>query len=212
MPTFEGGLHEAATFARGRAVHGDDRDAVRDRRTGGGADRTHLDGDGTAGRRADVDVEWHTIQHPDGTSQLVAVARPPKGKGKGPFPAVIELHGGSGLGPAMVEHAASLAKAGFVVVLGCYGPDQGWSGPPWCATTPFVPNALEALDEFTSELPGVRKQHIGVLGLSSGAGPTFNYPWGPSVRARGRLRDRQRADRRVRHRRGRTRVAAVWQL
>ena len=133
---------------------------------------------------SDADVSWHSIQHPDGTSQLVAVARPPKSKGKGPFPAVIALHGGSGLGPLVVDEAARMAKAGFVVVAGCWTPDEGFAGnPPWCASAPNVPTALGTLEEFTRAQPGVRKQRIAVFGMSSGAGATFNYPWGPWVRA-----------------------------
>jgi dienelactone hydrolase len=128
-----------------------------------------------------IDPDWVELRSPDGTSQLVGVFRPPKGKG--PFPAIISFHGGSGLGDGLAEQAARLARAGFVVVLGCWLPNNPAAAPVWCANTPDPPTAIANLEAFTAQLRGVRHKRIGVVGFSSGAGPVFNYPWGRTVRA-----------------------------
>ena len=130
----------------------------------------------------EVTARWLRVDPGDGSSQLIAVLRPPKAKG--PFPALIYLHGGSGLGGVMVEQAAAMARKGFVVVVGCWlpnAPDDQWS--EWCAHPPDPGTALANLEAVTRAQRGIRKDRIGVLGLSSGAGAVFNYQWGPSVLA-----------------------------
>src|SRR5262249_53378704 len=85
-----------------------------------------------------VDATWLRIEPGDGTSQLVAVLRPTGGAR--PFPVLLTLHGGSGIGGGVVDHAARLAHAGFVVVTGCYLPDS-WdasASPSWCPHPPDV--------------------------------------------------------------------------
>jgi dienelactone hydrolase len=81
-----------------------------------------------------------------------------------------------------VEQAQRLARAGFVVVVGCWLPNAPQTSP-WCSNPPDPPTALTNLEAFTRAQRGVRKSRIGVVGFSSGAGPVFNYQWGPWVRA-----------------------------
>ena len=111
---------------------------------------------------------------------MIAVLRPPKGKG--PFPVVITLHGGSGLLGGTIEHGARLACAGFVVVVGCWL-DNHPGDPMWCPTAPFPPIAIANMQTVARVLPGVRRNRVGVVGYSDGTDPLFNLPWGPWVHA-----------------------------
>ena len=110
------------------------------------------------------------------SEQVAAVFRPP---GQGPFPLVIELHGGRGLKDVDVEWAARLAAAGFVTLAGCW---QNSTGPPNTArfyelTLTFIEcprmlatskDAIAALIAVGRKQPGVRSDAVGVYGMSDG--------------------------------------------
>src|SRR4030095_11941924 len=57
----------------------------------------------------DLDVQWFTLKGPAQHMMLAAVARP---EGRGPFPAVILLHGTHGFAREYVQLARDLARGG----------------------------------------------------------------------------------------------------
>ncbi len=136
-----------------------------------------------AGSAAAPPKQWDytpiEIEGPGGVTLRAWVFRP---QGSGPFPAIVSLHGGSGVTESNVDRAAWRAREGFVSLTGC------WSGPPYnplselgpaLIVCPGVPrlnspelrpmeNAV-ALIEAARRQPGVRSDRIGVIGGSAGA-------------------------------------------
>jgi dienelactone hydrolase len=89
---------------------------------------------------------------------LAAVFRP---QGAGPFPVVVLLHGAGGLQPGHLTLAEEVARAGFLLVVGCW---QFVASPP---ADPAV-NSGKELIAAARTLPGARADRLGLFGLSRG--------------------------------------------
>lgn len=106
--------------------------------------------------------------------QLAAVYRPPT---RGRYPAVVYLHGSTGLEDLELNWAAHLAGRGFVVLVGCYldAPRTNRfvacpgvpGGEP--ATPLAVKASYDALLSVAAALPDARPGSLGVVGVSYGA-------------------------------------------
>lgn len=130
-------------------------------------------------------VQWMKVATPDEGAMLIAVARP---SGDGPFPALLILHGTHGFGREYVRLAQALARNGIVGIAACwFGPGSGagmrFITPIPCAgapamTAPSSPAAharVEALMQAVRTLPGIRRDRIGLMGHSRGAGAALYY-------------------------------------
>jgi dienelactone hydrolase len=121
-------------------------------------------------------AEWIKVHGPNGRAFITAVLRP---SGTGPFPVVVVLHGGSGLGPQYVDLAADLARAGFIAIAGCW---QALSSPPAPMPHPVCSEATPQVDwerdpaansgkeliAVARTLLGARADRVGLFGLSRG--------------------------------------------
>jgi dienelactone hydrolase len=139
-------------------------------------------------------VEWVTVSAPGLGVMRAAVARP---SGRGPFPAVVVLHGTHGFATEYVELARDLARGGVVAVAPCWFAGSAGSGarfvtkvacpeaPPMpSAATPEAARIIEALVEATGKVRGVDPQRIALFGHSRGGGAVLNAILAPSrVRA-----------------------------
>lgn len=113
-------------------------------------------------------VQWREVEGSGGRKFLAAIFRP---KGKGPFPVVVVLHGGDGLDRAYMSLGSDIASAGFVVVVGCwqaanYVCSDATKKSEWAAD-PATHSGKELI-ALARGLPGVRKDRIGLYGLSRG--------------------------------------------
>src|SRR2546422_8076614 len=80
-------------------------------------------------------AQWIKVNGRDGHNFLAAVLRP---QGAGPFPVVVVLHGASGLQPSHLALADEVARAGFLVVVGCW---QFVASPPAPVPNPICSEA-----------------------------------------------------------------------
>src|SRR5437867_3933638 len=80
-------------------------------------------------------AQWIKVDARAGHKMLAAVFRP---QGPGPLPAVVVLHGASGLQPGHLALADEVARAGFLVVVGCW---QSIASPPAAAPNPVCSEA-----------------------------------------------------------------------
>jgi dienelactone hydrolase len=130
-------------------------------------------------------VRWVRIDDPGGRTLLAAVARPP---GRGPFPAIVLLHGTHGFAREYVQLALDLARGGVVAVAPCwFAPGSGaglrYVTPIACPEAPPVPNAsdpaaqqtVDALVRAVRTLPDVRPDRIALFGHSRGGGAALTY-------------------------------------
>ncbi len=129
-------------------------------------------------------AEWLKIEGAGGTSanvQIAAVFRP---TGPGPFPLVVLFHGADGLSDGFVSIAARLTAGGFIVLAGCWQNTDPGSFQYEGVSYQLIPclqanardlDAAHALIEVGQQLPGVKKQAIGVFGVSAGAGLVLQY-------------------------------------
>ena len=135
-------------------------------------------------------AQWIRLDRPDGHSQVAAIFLP---SGTGPFPAVVYLHGASGLAGAQLQWAPRLAGAGYLVLAGCYlaasaavGPTLfvpcGGLPPNDLSDTVAVTTAYRALVSTAHALGAVRPGPVGVVGVSAGAGVALDIN-DPSVAA-----------------------------
>jgi dienelactone hydrolase len=135
-------------------------------------------------------TEWLRVQRVRGVAQDIAVFRP---KGAGPFPAVVYLHGSSGLEHVELAWARSLVDAGFIVVAGCYLAAVPGATASAFVTCPSAPHSdgndlagarptAQALLDTAASLPGVEPGRIGVVGVSLGGLLALTYP-DPRVKA-----------------------------
>jgi dienelactone hydrolase len=119
-------------------------------------------------------AQWLRITRPDGAVQDAAVYRPHT---PGRYPAVVYLHGSTGLEDLELGWAARLAARGFVVLVGCYlnaPPSNRFVACPGVPTgepaTPIaVTPAYDALLSVAAALPDSRPGSLGVVGVSYGA-------------------------------------------
>jgi dienelactone hydrolase len=131
-------------------------------------------------------VEWVKVAAPGRQVLLAAVAHPP---GKGPFPAVLLLHGSHGFAPEYVRLAQELSRGGVIAVAPCWFAGGGGAGaaavspPIACPEAPPMPDAtspeamrtVDALVEAVRGLPGVRPDRVALFGHSRGGGATLHY-------------------------------------
>lgn len=121
-------------------------------------------------------AQWIKVDARAGHKMLAAVFRP---QGAGPFPVVVVLHGAGGLQPDHLALAEDVARAGFVVVAGCW---QFVASPPAAAPNPVcyeappqaawqadpAANSGKELIAAARTLPGVRPDRVGLYGISRG--------------------------------------------
>ncbi len=135
-----------------------------------------------------VDVpgaEWLKIQGAGGISGNVQVAAVLRPQGPGPFPLVVWFHGGLGFLVLDFSKAAPLTAGGFMVLVGCWqltpsGVTQEIDGVsyqriPCLKNTYGNEGAATALIEVGRQLPGVKKNAIGLFGVSAGGVAALQY-------------------------------------
>lgn len=116
---------------------------------------------------------------------IAAIARP---EGKGPFPAVLLVHGSHGFAREYIGLAREIAAQGFSAVAACWfqGAAPGRSDVsapidwPQAQLMPMGPSpqaraAIANLVTAVRQLADVRQHHVAVFGHSRGAGATINY-------------------------------------
>ena len=142
--------------------------------------------DSPAGTEA-LPVKWVAVAVRDRGVMRAAIARP---SGRGPFPAILLLHGTHGFARQYVDWAVDLARGGFIVVAACWFSGGGGAGASdvtapipcpemprlgagdYLETVPFV----DALVQATRALPDARADRVGLVGHSRGAGEaTLKY-------------------------------------
>jgi dienelactone hydrolase len=119
-------------------------------------------------------AQWTKIEGANGRKFLTAILRP---EGTGPFPVVVVLHSAGGLSRGNMSVAEDVARAGFLVVYGCWqaGNRQN-EGNRLCAeATPQADWAADPAAHSGKELialartlPGARADRIGLFGISRG--------------------------------------------
>ncbi len=129
-------------------------------------------------------VQWLKIEGAGGRSNNVQTAAVLRPQGSGTFPLVVWLHGDEGSAVFHVSAAKNLAPAGFVVIVGCWGPipdepfvADGVSFPriPCLQNYAMANDAISALVEVGQQLSGVKRGAIGLYGVSSGGAQALQY-------------------------------------
>ena len=119
-------------------------------------------------------AQWYKLDGSNGRKFLTAILRP---QGTGPFPVVVVLHNAGGLSKNQLSLAEDLARAGFLVVCGCWQAGQRQNeGNRICAeATPQAEWAADPAAHSGKELialartlPGARADRIGLYGISRG--------------------------------------------
>ena len=119
-------------------------------------------------------AQWTKIEGASGRKFLTAILRP---EGTGPFPVVVVLHSAGGLTRGNMSVAEDVARAGFLVVYGCWQagnrqnegnrlcseatPQAEWAGDP-------AAHSGKELIALARTLPGARADRIGLFGISRG--------------------------------------------
>lgn len=119
-------------------------------------------------------AQWGKIEVASGRKFLTAILRP---EGTGPFPVVVVLHSAGGLTRSNISVAEDLARAGFLVVVGCWqaGNRQNEGNRLCSEATPQAEWAADPAAHSGKELialartlPGARADRIGLFGISRG--------------------------------------------
>ena len=106
-----------------------------------------------------------------GIDQLILKANLVKPNGDGPFPAVIMMHGCSGVSPRLDHWEKQFVQWGYVVLwVDSLTPrkQQTFCDDPMATVKPRAQDAYDA-KAYLMELPYVDKQKIGLVGWSHGA-------------------------------------------
>lgn len=116
-------------------------------------------------------ARWVIIENEANRRFVTAVFKP---EGRGPFPVVVTLHGGSGLQNRYLEVAAELARHGFLVIAGCWQaakypvpvcaqatPQDEWAADP-------EKNSGKELIAAARMLPEARADRMALYGMSRG--------------------------------------------
>ena len=119
-------------------------------------------------------AQWTKIEGASGRKFLTAILRP---EGTGPFPVVVVLHSAGGLTQSNMSVAEDVARAGFLVVYGCWhaGERQNEGNRICAEATPQAEwvadpaaHSGKELIALARTLPGARADRIGLLGISRG--------------------------------------------
>jgi dienelactone hydrolase len=133
-----------------------------------------------------TNAQWVKIEGSKGRKFLTAILRP---DGPGPFAVVLVLHGSDGLERDYLSVAQDVAKAGFLVLYGCWqAGEMGSTGNricseatsmlEWLADPPN--NSGNELIAFARSLPTARSDRIGLYGMSRGGNASL---WAASTGA-----------------------------
>lgn len=119
-------------------------------------------------------AQWYKLEAANGHKFLTAILRP---QGTGPFPVVVVLHGAGGLAKGHLSIAEDLARAGFLVVVGCWQAGEGGRpGNAVCSeATPQADwvadpaaNSGKELIAMAKTLPDARADRVALYGISRG--------------------------------------------
>ena len=119
-------------------------------------------------------AQWYKLDRSNGRKFLTAILRP---QGTGPFPVVVVLHSAGGLGKSYLSLAEDLARAGFLVVVGCWQAGEARRpGNAVCSeATPQVEwvadpaaNSGKELIAMAKTLPDAQAHRVGLYGISRG--------------------------------------------
>ncbi len=133
-------------------------------------------------------VYWIQVSTDSGVVHA-AIATPP---GKGPFPAVIILHGTHGFAQEYVDLARDFAKNGLVGIAACWFAGRKGAGERFITPIDFADapplvdvagsqrfriarHTLNLLVEKVATLPDVQKDQLAFFGHSRGAGAVLDY-------------------------------------
>jgi dienelactone hydrolase len=137
---------------------------------------------GCAARAGTSPVRFANLTPGAPASIEATVVRPP---GRGPFPAVVQLHGCGGVEPQSLRWAQWLAERGYVsLVVDSYGP-RGVKGD--CRTGPDEPPITARFDDAMGALrylqaqPFVRGDRVAAIGWSQGGVYAMAVINGPSL-------------------------------
>lgn len=136
--------------------------------------------------RADATLRWESVNVPDVGRVRMAVARP---SGRGPFPAVVILHGSHGFAVEYVNLARELARGGVLAVAVCWFSGGVGHGRRFVRAldcpeeTPAMPAAdsgqgfatIDSVVAAVRAIPESRDDRIAVFGHSRGGGAVRNY-------------------------------------
>jgi dienelactone hydrolase len=119
-------------------------------------------------------AQWTKIEGASGRKFLTAILRP---EGTGPFPVVVVLHSAGGLNRSNMSVAQDVARAGFLVVYGCWhaGERKNEANRICAEATPQAEwvadpaaHSGKELIALARTLPGARPDRIGIFGISRG--------------------------------------------
>jgi len=118
-------------------------------------------------------TRWIYLEGTNGKRFLTAIISP---KGRGPFPVVVVLHGADGLAAHYMTVAESIARAGFLVVIGCWqAGEAGTAGNRLCSeATPQSAwvadpaNSAKELIRLARSLSNGKPERVALYGLSRG--------------------------------------------